>query len=150
MWNSPLREAARVAAHGDEASFALALHDGLPFLQHVTQRDFDLHVLARFQAGQRLLGMQRGGCAEDDGIDLAHGQRIGELGSNVDNTILFCNGAGFVGFPSDERYHLDVGNLPDRLEVLDAEGTGTSKGHLDGHIGFSKMRCPTAVLLAGT
>ncbi len=57
--------------------------------------------------------------------------------------------ARLVEFAADEGDDFDAVDEPDAVEVLDAEGAGAGECDAQGHV-FSRMRWPTAVLLAGT
>jgi hypothetical protein len=143
-------EAPRVATHRHLARHLLRLGDAIGVAQRVGQRNLDLHVLARLQAGDRLGGVHRRGRAEDHGVHLGQGQARGEVGGGVTDSVLVRHLARLVELAAHQGDHLDAVDALDRVEMLDAEGARPGQGDLDRHHTSSRIRWPTAVLLAGT
>ena len=91
--------------------------------------------------------------AEDDGIDLLQRKAVGELGRDVPDAVfgrdLLCR----LQPAADQRHHLDPVDVLDAVEMPDAERARTGERDLDRSWPcqlFSRIRWPTAVLLAGT
>ena len=95
--------------------------------------------------------MHLGRRAQDHRVDLGLRQRLRQIGRHVRDAVLGGDGPGLLRVGADHRHHLDAGNVLDGVEMLDAEGARTGQRDFDyfAHV-FSKIRCPTAVLEAGT
>ena len=141
-----------MTAHGDQSRFALLLHHRLGVHQAVRQGDFHFHVLAGPEALQRLGGVDLGGRAENHGVHLGQCQAVGQVGGHMTDAILVGDGLGLLQHPSHQGNDLHAVDILDAVEMLDAERTGAGQRDLDGvtHEWSSRMRCPTAVLDAGT
>jgi hypothetical protein len=142
-------EAPRVAAHRDLAARLGGGHHGLAVLEHVAERNLHLHMLAGLQAGHRLRRVHLRRRAQDDGVDFLDLQAVGEVGGDVRDAVLVGHFLRLGELAAHHRHHLHAVDQLDGVEVLDAEGAGTGEGDVDGHV-FSRIRWPTAVLLAGT
>ena len=75
-----------------------------------------------------------------------------QVGARVFDAVLLRHLTRLVELAADQRDHFDAVNVLDAVQVFDAKRTGSDQRHVDrlAHVGFSKIKCPTAVLLAGT
>ena len=99
----------------------LQVHHRLAFAQDVAQRDFHLHVLARFQAGNGLAGVHLRGRAQDHGVHFLDGQAVGQPGGDVG--MPYLSATSWVLARS--RLMRETTSTPgcfDAVQVLDAEG----------------------------
>ena len=78
-------EAARVAAHADDAGFFLHLHQALGIRERVRDGNLDLHVLAGAHALHALLGVHPGGRRQDHGFEAGLLQALAEIAGQVRN-----------------------------------------------------------------
>ena len=145
-------EPARVPHHRDLAGRLLQPRHRLRVLQGVGERDLDLDVLARLEAGDRLCGVHLRRRAEDDRVDFLQREAVGEVGGHVADAVPGRDLLRLVELAPHDRDDLDAVDQPDRVEVLGAEGSGAGQRDFDrtAHRGFSRIRWPTAVLEAGT
>jgi hypothetical protein len=97
------------------------------------------------------------GRAQDDGIHLGQGQAVGQIGGDVFDAVFVSHLFGFVEVAADEGHDFNAVDVLDAVQVFDAKGTCARQGDLNGMGSgfahgqlFSRMRCPTAVLEAGT
>ena len=74
-------EAARVAAHADEAGFLLHARQLFGVGEVVGDRNFDLHVFAGAHALDALLGVHLRGRGEDRGLDAGLREALVEIGA---------------------------------------------------------------------
>ena len=81
-------------------------------------------------------------------------QALREVAGPVRNAEFLRDFLRLLWVAAGERNHLNVGDLRQRLEVLDAESALPCQNNLDdlGHDAylFSRIRCPRAVLDEGT
>ena len=145
-------EAPGVTGHRDQATALLQRNHLLRTGQRVSQRNLALHMLAGFQAGDGLRRVHLGRCAQDHRVDLGSGQAVGQIDAGVCDAVLGRNFAGLAQIAADQRDDFDAVDVLDSFDVLDAKSAGTGQRHLDrlAHAWFSRIRWPTAVLLAGT
>jgi hypothetical protein len=80
-------EAASVAAHRDQAGLLLQRCHCLGTGERVGERDLDLHMLARLQARDRLLGVHLRRRAQDHRIDILQREAVGEIGRDVGDAV---------------------------------------------------------------
>ena len=125
-------ETAGVTAHGDKPGLLLQIGHGLRIAQRVRKRDLDLNMLAGLHAGDRLRRMHLGGRAENDGIDLAQDQAVGEVRRDVRNAVFGGDLSGRLEPAPDQRHHLHAVDVLDAVQMLDAERPGTGERDLDG------------------
>ena len=90
------------------------------------------------------------------GFDAGLRQRLGQVGRAMRNLPFLGDLGGGRRIAADQRHHFDAVDLRHRLQVFDAEGAGTDQNDFHGLAGmgcgpaFSSIRCPIAVLEAGT
>ena len=125
-------EAAGVAAHGHQPGLLLQGHDFFSALEGVRQRNLHLHMLARLQAGQRLLGMHLGGRAKNDGIQFWQSQAFRQFRGHMANTVLGSDLFGLLQVTADQGHDFDAINILDAVQVLDTESAGASQRDFDG------------------
>jgi hypothetical protein len=106
--------------------------------QAVSQGNFDLHVLARLQAGDGLIGVHLGGGAEDDRVQLWDRQAVGQIGGDVANAVFRRDFLRLVDVTADDGNNFHAGDIFDAVQVFDAEGTCARQGDFDGfaHVFF--------------
>ncbi len=115
-------EAARVAAHGDEAGFLLRLQHGFGIREAVGQRNLHLHMLAGPQALDGLLRMHLRGRGEDHRRKSRLLETCGEIPGVVRDAELLRHFPGGFLVAAGDRDDFDPRNLLDGLQMLDAEG----------------------------
>jgi hypothetical protein len=145
-------EPSRVSHHRHEAGAFRGFRDCLGILPAIGERDFHLHVLARFETQQGLRRMQGRRCREDRGLHAWLTQRLGEIRRGVRHAVFACNFLRGGEIAADDRHDFDAADLFDCIEMLDAERPDTRQYDLhDAPPGAgSRMRWPTAVFDAGT
>ena len=144
-------EAAGVTTHGDLAKRPGRCDHRPALLEIVAQRNLHLDVFAGLEAGPRLSCVHRRGCAEDDRVEAFDLQTRVQVGGHLWNLVLPGDLFGLGALATDQCDHLHAVDDLDCVEVFDTESAGTGQGDVDAHEGeSSRMRCPTAVLLAGT
>ena len=124
-------EAARVADHRNLAGLFLESRDLLGVREAVGQRNLDLDVLARLEAGDRLCGVHLRGRAQDDGVDLRQREAVGEIAGDVADAVLGRDLLRLREFPAHDGDHFNTVDQLDRVEVLGAERAGAGKRDLD-------------------
>ncbi|MNT72055.1 hypothetical protein D3C72_2106200 [compost metagenome] len=122
-----------MAAHGHQAGLLLQGDNLLAIGQHVAQRDLDLHVLARFQAGDGLPGVHLRGRAQDHGIHFLDGQAVLQLGGDMLDAVLVGHFLGLGQVAADEGDDFDAVDVFNTVQVLDAEGASACECDFDGH-----------------
>ena len=149
-------EAARVPDHRDEPRLALAPCDRLGGGKVVGERYLDLDMLAGVEAGDRLARMELRRRRENHRVEVGPRECFREFGRDVGIPNLRATSCVASRLRPDQRNHLDVIDLRQRFDVLDAECAGAGETNLHrsgprmGQRGFSKMMWPTAVFDAGT
>ena len=166
-----------MTAHGDQTGLLLQRDDFLRILKVIGQRNFHLHMFAGFQAGDGLRGVHLRGRAQDDGVEFRQSQAVSQLGGDVLDAVLASHFLRLFQVTANQRDHLHAVNVFDAVQMLDAEGAGAGECYFGGHsslrrtdsrrreppwgavnemnVGvisylFSRIKCPTAVLDAGT
>ncbi len=132
--------------------FLRAAHDRFRVLQTVGERNLDLDVLARLEAGDRLRGVQLRRRAQDHRVDLRQREAVGKVVGDVADPVFRRNLPRLAELAAHDRDDVDAVDQPDGVEVLGAEGAGAGQRDLDRsrHRAFSRIRWPTAVFDAGT
>ena len=125
-------EAAGVAAHGHQPGLLLQGHHGFSALEGIRQGNFHLHMLARLQAGNRLLGVHLRGGAQDDGVHFLQGQAVGQIGGDMADAVFVSDFLGLLQIAADQGHHFHTVDVLDAVQVFDAEGTGASQCNFDG------------------
>jgi hypothetical protein len=147
-------EAAGVAHHGHLAGLLLQRGHGLAVGIDIAQRDFHLHVLARFEAGNGLAGVHLRGRAQDHRVQLLDGQAVGQVGGDVRDAVFRGDFPGLVQLAADQRDHFHIGMflMPSRclMPKAPAPASATLMVMEVFLIRVSRIRWPTAVLDAGT
>ena len=149
-------EAAGVATHRDEAGLLLHRHHRLAVGQVVAQRDLDLDVLAGAHRGDALFGVERGGRGEYDGIDGVDRQHVGQVGRGVLDAVLVGERPGPVEFATRRRRRPPRRRCSAwrrcawRRTRRRRRARPRRSSPLLQDRRFSRIRLPTAVLLAGT
>ena len=125
--------------HADETGLLLKIGHRLRVGPALSERYLDLHMLAGFEAGDRLSGVQRCRGREDRGFNARALQRFGQVRRDVLDAVLLRHRAGTFEVPADERHDLDAADDLDRIQVLCAKGARAGQDDLhDGR--FSRMR----------
>ena len=126
-------EAPGVAAHGDLAGGLSCLHYFLTIGIHITQRDFHLHMLARFQASQRLRRMHLGWRAKDHSINFFDFQSlcqiIGHMGNAIFVSHLLC--LGHITANHGDDFHII--NELESIQMLDAKCASAGECNMNCH-----------------
>ena len=149
-------EAARVAAHGDEFARLGQRHHVLCTLERIGQWNFHLDMFASLQARDGLLGVHLRGRAQNDRIHLLECKAFAQIGRHMRNAVFGGNLPGFFKVTANDGNDFHAVDVPDAVDVFDTEGARARQGYFDGFAHgvnfqeFSRIRCPTEVLLAGT
>ena len=125
-------ETAGVTHHGHQTGFLLYTQNFLAFFVDIAQRNLDLYVLARLQAGQGLAGVHLRGRAQDDGIDFFQSQRLVQVCSDVTDAVFVSHLFGFGELAANQRDDFHTVDVFDAVQVFDAEGTCARQGNFDG------------------
>jgi hypothetical protein len=131
-------EAPRVPDHADETGASLQIGNRLRVAPVVRERDLYLHVLAGFETGDGLRGMQlcRGG--KDRGFYLRQAQSLGQLRGHVSDAVLLRHGTRWLQRAADERDYLDVADGLDGIQMPGAESARSRENDFHGR--FSRIR----------
>ena len=124
-------EAACMAAHCHQTGLLLQRNHFLGVAQHIGDGDFNLHMLAGFQASDRLSRMERCRRCQDHRVDITPRQYFIKVRCAERDAILGCYRPGFVGPGTDQSHHFDIGNILDTVQVFRAERAGPGDGDLD-------------------
>src|SRR6185437_800067 len=146
-------EAARVAAHGDQAALLLYLRQLFGVLQAIRDGNLDLHVLARTHALDTLLRMHLRRRGENRRLHARLRQALAQILREMRDLEALRHFARAVDVATGEGYHLHVRNFLQGFQLLDAEGALAGYDEFDAHdlkLLFSRIRWPSAVLDAGT
>jgi hypothetical protein len=129
-----------VAAHRHQPGPPLCLDHAHAVGEVVAQRDLDLDVLARFETGDRLLGVHLGRRGEHHRVDLVEREALGEIGRDVVDPVFLRDLTGRVELATDHGDHTHVVDVLHGIEMLDAECSGPCEGDVDGHGGSVTTR----------
>ena len=131
-------KAAGVAAHGHQATAFGQRHHSVRAFDAVSQRNFNLHMLARLQTSHGLVGMHLGWCAKNDGIDFFQSQAFCQIGCDVCNTVFGRHFFGFFNIAADERDDFNTIDIFNAVQVFDAECASACQGYF---YGFGHVNC---------
>ena len=138
-------EAARVAAHGNQASLFLQRHDLRAVAVHIAQRNFHLNMFARVQTSDGLRGVHLRGRAQNHRVHLFDGEAVVQVGGDMGDAVFVGHLLRLSEITANQRHHFNAVYQLDAVQVFDAEGAGTGQGYFDGHgnpfvvIGFSYL-----------
>ncbi len=121
-------EAARVADHRDLAGGLLRRSTRLGVREAVGERDLDLHVLARREAGDRLRGVHLRGRAQDHRVDVRQREAVGEIVGDVADAVLAPRPPSSSRARGPRPRRTSTPSISrDRVEVLGAERAGAGE-----------------------
>ena len=95
-------ESTGVTTHRHQTTGLLQLDHRITVAQDIAQRDFDLHMFARFEAIHGLAGVHLGGRTQDDRVKFLDLERFGQIGAHMTNAVLGSHLTRFIQFTTDQ------------------------------------------------